>query len=117
MEEDKLNENRKHKITFRLSDEELAFMKEKMEISNCRSASTFIRKMVLSGAIYNVDTTELTEMRRLIGSFSNNINQIAVRANFQNRIYDEDIKEIKEKVNEIWQQQVSILSLLHQLGH
>ena len=81
-----MNENRKHKITFRLNDEELDFVKEKMELSNCRSVSAFIRKMILSGAIYNVDTTELTEMRRLIGSISNNINQIAVRANFQNRI-------------------------------
>ena len=46
---------------------------------------------------------ELKEILRLARNISGNINQIAVRANSGGRIYDNDIADIKEGVNKLWQ--------------
>ena len=63
------------------------------------------------------DEAELKEIHRLMTTISNNINQIALRANSTGKIYDEDIAEIKEKINQIWQLlkyfQLRLLRLKH----
>lgn len=106
-----------YRLSFRVNEQEYLFIKEKIRLSKCRNASVFLRKIVLGGGIVNVDTTEFTEMRKLISTVANNINQIAMRVNYQKTIYKEDITEIQRRVDLIWQQQAYILSLLHKLEH
>lgn len=108
---------KKHIIKFRVDDEEYSLLQQKFKLSECSSMSSFLRKISLGGAIYIIDMSEFTQMRKLIQSISNNINQIALRVNSQGSIYKEDIEEIQSKVNEIWQQQVSMQSLLRKLEH
>ena len=54
-------------------------------------------------------------MYRLVGSISNNVNQIAVRVNSTNKIYAEDIVNIKEGQDKIWQLLNSLQSKLLKL--
>lgn len=57
----------------------------------------------MEGHIVIFSETELREIHRLMTTIANNVNQIAVRANSTGKVYDEDIAEIKEEINQIWQ--------------
>ena len=52
------------------------------------------------------------KMAQLLHSIGVNINQIAKRVNETGSIYEEDIKEIQERLNKIWQLQRTILLTL-----
>ncbi|MBQ8967733.1 MAG: plasmid mobilization relaxosome protein MobC [Ruminococcus sp.] len=58
----------------------------------------------------------MSEILRLARNISGNTNQIAVRANSGGRVYD-DIAEIKEGVNRLWQPLRYFQSLLMTLQH
>lgn len=110
-----MNENRNHIVKFRVDDVEFNCLKEKMRLAKCRNMSDFLRRISLGGRIYNVDMKEFVEIKKLMVNIANNINQIAMRVNFQKTIYSEDIEEIKRKVEEIWRQLSYIQLMLHKL--
>ena len=60
------------------------------------SLSTFVRAMIFEGYIVHIDENELKRLTVLANNIANNINQIARRANVTNKVYKEDIEEIKE---------------------
>ncbi len=110
-----MSESRNHIVKFRVDDIELNYLQEKMLLAKCKSMSDFLRRISLGGKIYNVDMKEFVEIKKLMVNIANNINQIAMRVNFQKTIYGEDIGEIKSKVEEIWQQLNYIQLMLHKL--
>ena len=73
----------------------------------------YMRKMAIDGLIIYTDTTNIKEMNKELQAIGKNINQIAKRVNSVSSIYDEDITEIKERLQEVWQLQRRILSSLH----
>ena len=94
---------RKHSIQVRLSDEEYEAFNRKFRNSGMKSRSDFFRKMIFQGYIVKFSEFELKELIRLARNISNNINQIAVRANSGGKIYDNDIADIKKGVDQLWQ--------------
>ena len=58
--------------------------------------STFIRAMSLDGAVTVVDLKELAPLLNGMRIISNNVNQIAKKANETNSIYAEDVEKLKE---------------------
>ena len=46
----------------------------------------------------------MQELLRLVRSISNNVNQIAVRVNSTDKVYVEDMNNIMDGVEKIWQQ-------------
>lgn len=107
--------NRDHRLVFRVSDEEFNYLKKKIQLTNCKTMSDFLRKSALYGAVYNVDLSVFFKSVSDISSIAKSINQIARRVNYQKTLYNDDIQEIERKVNEVWQQQRYILSLLRKL--
>lgn len=107
-----MEDKRIHNIKVRLNDEEYEFYKTKMERSGCRTISQFIRNCVINSYIFNIDTSMLIDIKKLVKSISNNINQIALRVNFQGSVYKEDIDEIKSRINDIYKQLNNIEKLL-----
>lgn len=101
---------RKKPIQFYLNDDEQYIMDEKFRLSGMKSKSTFLRKLLLYGFVYDVDYSSLREMNALLGNIGGNLNQIAKRINTTNTIYQKDMNDIKELMNQIWQLQKSILS-------
>ena len=101
----------------RLTQEEYDAIERKFRNSGLRSRSEFIRVMIFEGYIVHINEDELRKLNQLIYNIANNINQIAVRVNSTSNIYAEDIAEIKEGQNKIWQQlkffQSKFLSLTH----
>ena len=59
-----------------------------------------------------VPPKEFYDLLNKINNIGININQIAKRVNETGSIYEEDIKEIQERLNKIWQLQRTILLTL-----
>ena len=54
--------------------------------------------------IVKFSTEDMQELLRLVRSISNNVNQIAVRVNSTDKVYVEDMNNIKDGVEKIWHQ-------------
>ena len=104
------NRTRTNELKFFLSDDEQYILNRKYEQSGMRSKSAFIRRLILYGYVYDVDYSHLRECNTILAGISNNINQITKRANATGHLYDDDIKELKELMNKIWDTQKSMLS-------
>ena len=87
----------------------------KFRSSGLRSRSDFIRAMIFEGYIVNFDEEKFDKIYKLVGNISSNINQIAVRVNSTDKIYAEDIVNIKEGQDKIWQLLNSLQSKLLRL--
>lgn len=106
--------NRKRKIVLRcpVTEEERKLIEQKMAQLPTRQIGAYLRKMAIDGLIIYTDTTDIKEMNKELHSIGVNINQIAKRVNETGSIYEEDIKEIQERLKEIWQLQRTILLTL-----
>jgi hypothetical protein len=96
------NLERPIQMIFRVSERERKFIYKKMKIAKTKNKTAYLRKMAVDGYILNVDFSEFREMFANIGSISRNVNVIVKRINSTDRVYSEDIAEIKSKVEEIW---------------
>ena len=90
-------------LKFYVSEEEKAFIFEKMKIAKIKNLSAYLRKAAIDEKIEIHDYSELKEI---------NYN-LAKRINETNSIYQSDMEDIQRKVNEIWRTQKFILSKLH----
>ena len=108
-------DKRNHYIQIRLNDEEKELLEKKFRISKCKSKSRFVRLMILEGFVLHFEEEKIRELLRLFGNISSNVNQIAVRVNTSGNIYADDIKEIEDGIEKIWQQLRYFQSLLRKL--
>ena len=69
------------RISVRLTEEEHRLLKEKMARIGVTNQEAFLRKMALDGLVIRLDLPELKQMISLLRYTSNNINQIARKAN------------------------------------
>jgi hypothetical protein len=104
-------------LKVRVSPEEMDAIKKKFQNSGMDSLSGFVRAMIFEGYIVHIDENKLRQIYKLAGNIANNIYQIAVRVNSTVNIYNNDIAEIKESVNKLWQPlnflQTKVLQLKH----
>ncbi len=103
------NRTRKNRNEFHLNDDEQYIFDKKFELSNMKSKSDFLRKLILYGYVYEVDYSYLREYNTELGRISSSLNQIAKRINSTEHIYEDDMNEIKELMNEVWHTQKSML--------
>ena len=90
-------------MQIRLSQVEFEAIERKFQNSGLRSRSEVIRPLIFEGIIVRISEDELKEIHRLVNNIAGNVNQIAVRVNSTGNIYAEDISEIKEGLQKIWQ--------------
>ena len=102
--------NRTNPVQFYLSDDEQYILNTKFKASGMKSMSAFLRKLILYGYVYDVDYSYLRNYNTELGRISSSLNQIAKRVNSTRNIYQEDIDEVKELMNEVWHTQKSMLS-------
>lgn len=106
------NRKRNIQMKFDVTEEERELIKQKMAQIPTQRIGAYLRKMAIDGLIIYTDTTNIKEMNKELHSIGVNINQIAKRVNETGSIYEEDIKEIQERLNKIWQLQRTILLTL-----
>lgn len=104
------NRTRKNELKLFLNDDEKCILEQKWKLSGMKSRSAFVRHLILYGYVYDVDYSGLRDYNTNLGRIGNLLNQIAKRANATGNIYDDDIKEVKELMNQIWHTQKSMLS-------
>ena len=93
------NRKRNIQMKFWVTEEEKRLIEEKMAQLHTKRSGAYLRKMAIDGYIIQVDTTDIKEMTRALSAIGRNINQI----------YQADMEEIRERMEQIWQLQRRIL--------
>ena len=104
------SEVRKHLITFRVNDMELEAINRRYAETSFRSRGDFCRYSALTVMNVEEDTEDIKQIARYISSISSSFNQVAHRVNKGGKLYDEDIADMKARLEEVWQLLVSIRS-------
>jgi len=98
----KQNLERPIQMIIRVSEQEREVINKRMALLRTENLSAFVRKMACDGHIIKVDFSEFRAMFADISGIGRNINLIAKRINTTDRVYSEDIAELKERQEEIW---------------
>jgi len=99
-------------IKFWVSAEELELIKDRQAQAGIFNRGAYLRKMAIDGYVVRVDLSDVREVIRLMRYCSNNMNQYAKKANETQSIYQEDIADIKNRQEEMWNLLRSILERL-----
>ena len=96
-------------VHFLASKEEVQRIHEKMDELGIRSMGAYLRKMALDGYCINLDLQDVKALVSLLRRCSNNLNQYARRANETGSIYESDIRDLQERLEEIWDDMKEVL--------
>ena len=107
------NRKRNIQVKFYVTTEEKELMEQKMAQFQTKRIGAYLRKMAIDGYIIHTDTTDIKAFTAELSAIGRNINQIAKKLNAGGPAYQEDIQEIRERQEQIWQLQRHILSSLH----
>ena len=105
-------QNREIHLKFRVTPQELALIDKRMEQAGTVNMSAFLRKMAIDGYVLRLDLPELKEMVSMLRRCSNNLNQVAKRANETGRIYTEDLEDLTERLDRLWEFAKEIMTAL-----
>ena len=103
------NRTRNVQIKFWVTEEERKLIEQKMAQLPTQRIGAYLRKMAIDGLIVYTDLSEFKEFQKELQAIGRNVNQIAKRVNATSNAYDADIAEIKERLDEIWRLQRTIL--------
>ena|SRR5574344_218804 len=106
------NRNRPIQVKFRVTPEERALIDKRMEQAGTNNMAAYLRKMAIDGYVVKLELPELRDFISLLRRTSNNFNQIARRVNSTDRIYTDDIVEMKNLLEQIWETDNRILEKL-----
>ena len=103
------NRKRNIQMKFYVAAEEKELMEQKMAQLQTKRIGAYLRKMAIDGYIIYEDTKDIKEMNKFLSAIGRNINQITKRVNAGGPIYQADMEEIRERLEQIWQLQRRIL--------
>ena len=106
------NRKRPIQVKFRVTPEERALIDKRMEQAGTNNMAAYLRKMAIDGYVVKLELPELRDFISLLRRTSNNFNQIARRVNSTDRIYTDDIVEMKNLLEQIWEADNRILEKL-----
>lgn len=106
------NRQRNIQLKVWVSKEEKELIELKMAQLQTNQMGAYMRKMAIDGFVIYLDTDNIKQMNNELSAIGRNINQIAKRINSTSTVYREDIIEIKERLDEVWQLQRRILFAL-----
>ena len=96
-----MQEKRDKGLYVKLSQSEMDLIDKRKDEIPIVNRSAYVRKMAIDGCIIYHDISHINEISRLLKITSNNVNQIAKRANESNHIYQEDIQDVNQNLTEI----------------
>jgi len=103
---------REKQLKFRVTDQELATIKQRKEMMNFKSMEQYLRRVACGSPLYTITTTSIDNIASDVSGISQNINQIAKRVNATDTAYAEDLRQIKtaqEQLTEMIKQAFSSL--------
>lgn len=102
-------EKRNIQMHFRVTKSEAERIHEKMDEIGVHSLAAYLRKMALDGYCINLNLQDVKAMVSLLRICSNNLNQYAKKANQTGSIFEADIKDLQERMDEIWTDMKEVL--------
>ena len=98
----KTDEERKTmRMKLKLNSKEYEKLKRYTEESGLRSMSQYMLNSIIATPIIEITDEELAPIKARVNEISDSINAIAIRVNQTNKIYPEDMEEIRQGVEEI----------------
>ena len=104
-------ENRKRnvQIIVRVTEDERTLIEEKMRQIPTMNLSAYSRKMLIDGYIIVLDLQKVKAHMAQLQKIGGNLNQITKRINESERIYDNDMDELKRLMDEVWKLERQLL--------
>ena len=99
-------------MTFRVDEDERDFIRKKMKKAGIDSLRLYLLKMAVMGQIVTVDMADVQECGKMLRSISNNVNQLAKKANEGRSVYATDLSHVQDRLAEVWEQQDKIIKAL-----
>ena len=97
-------------FNFFASEEEAALIRRRMADAGVVNLSAYLRKMAIDGYHVNLDLSDVRELVSLLRRCSNNLNQLAKRANETRNIYEADIEDLRRQYDKLWEAASGILT-------
>ncbi len=110
MPDKKTNRKRSIHYHFCVDEDEASLIRDRMDRLGVTSLGAYMRKMAIDGYHLNVDLSDVRELVSLLRRCSNNLNQIAKRANETRSIYAADIEELRRQYDTLWDAANGILT-------
>lgn len=90
-------------LHFMVTEKEQALICEKMDQLGTRNMGAYLRKMAIDGYVIKLDISGIREFVSLLRNATNNLNQIARRANETHSIYEADVEDIRKNYTQLWE--------------
>ena len=106
--------NRKRNIQLKIwvTNEERKLIEHKMSLVPTNQIGAYLRKMAIDGYVVKLELPELRDLISLLRRTSSNFNQIARRVNSTGRVYEDDIYDMKVKIEQTWDATNKVLEKL-----
>jgi len=95
---------------FCADEEESQLIKERLAATNMVSRAAYIREMTIKGYHVTMDLSDINKMIRLLRSINNNIAQLAKVSRETRSAYADDIEELRQHYDLLWDTTNGILS-------
>lgn len=76
----------------------------------------YLLKMAIDGYVIKLDLSDVRELISLLRNATNNLNQIARRANETRSIYEADVQDLQEHYDKLWEKADGILRALAEIN-
>ncbi|MBR4345992.1 MAG: plasmid mobilization relaxosome protein MobC [Oscillospiraceae bacterium] len=94
-------EKKKKNRVIRFGDDEWALVCERAKKAKTKNVTQYIRTISLYGEIKVFNFKEIDQMRSLISTIGNNVNQIAKVVNSTQSVYQKDIEDVQENIQSL----------------
>lgn len=102
-------------LHFMVNEQEHDMIKKKMELAGIRNMRAYLLKMAIDGYLVQLDLSGVRDMVTLLRTATNNMNQIARRTNETGNMYADDVEDLREHYDQLWEHVNGILRKLSEL--
>ena len=106
------NRKRPIRLKFRVTEAEKKKIRKRMAQAKIDNQEAYIRKMAIDGYVVNLEIPGFKELVADVRGYSKRFNEIAKRVNTTDRIYPEDISEMRMMLQDIKDKQNCVLAEL-----
>lgn len=104
------NRKRNVQLHFMVTKHERNLIDIKMEQFGTKNMGAYLRKMAIDGYVIHLDLSDIRELVKFLRRTSNSLNQLTKRVHETGNIYGEDINDLRESYNKLWETADEILS-------
>lgn len=106
------NRKRNIQLHFMVSEHERRLIDKKMMQLGTKNLGAYLRKMAVDGYVIQLDLSDIRELVSLLRRTSNNLNQLTKRVHETGNIYGEDLEDLQQSYDKLWDMAGEILSRL-----